>query len=154
MNAQDTEIDVPNWPDTKYSKVYAVTYDFTQNSIPDNLLAVEKNTLSKGVYVTSSPLRKSQIELIFSSITDSSLKGRPKKCAYEPHHAFIFYDDNDNIVGSLNICFQCAGWRAQPRGDFARYWDYRKLKALLKELGMDFHETNEGYTKAFKNKTS
>ncbi|NWK57684.1 hypothetical protein HW115_18850 [Verrucomicrobiaceae bacterium N1E253] len=142
------------WPGLKYSKVIAVTYDYTQNKNHKvyDALAVDGAKLSKGIYLTSQALSKNQIKRLFKAITDKSMEDATKKSLFEPHHAFIFYDVDSKIIGSISLDFNVG--LAIPLGEFAPYWDFKSLKILLKELGMEFHDTNAKYTQAYKKQKS
>ena len=54
---------------------------------------------------------------------------------YMPHHAFLFVDERNSIVGHLDICFQCLNYRGTPAG-YANNFDIEAIAQLLQGLGV------------------
>lgn len=36
------------------------------------------------------------------------------RCGYQPHHAFVLFDESGAPFGQVGACFTCNEWRAQP----------------------------------------
>ena len=59
----------------------------------------------------------------------------PHGCLFVPHHAFVFFDADQQIVGTLDICFQCLEFKSSTDG-FDDDVDYDALKALFGDLNI------------------
>jgi hypothetical protein len=71
---------------------------------------------------------------------DRNDERRPTRCAFDPHHAFVFHDEQDAPVAMVLVCFKCNQWRAypaQPGLDFT-LGDHERdiLSAVCRELGL------------------
>lgn len=62
------------------------------------------------------------------------------RCGYQPHHAFVLFDDNGAPFGQVGACFTCNEWRAQPPVPNADASMGRALgdglRQLCRELGL------------------
>lgn len=36
------------------------------------------------------------------------------RCGYQPHHAFVIFDENDAPIAQIGACFTCGEWRTEP----------------------------------------
>jgi hypothetical protein len=54
---------------------------------------------------------------------------------FNPHHAFLFYSATGDIVGEIDICFQCGNKYGKPDG-YATTWDLPAIEAIFKELNL------------------
>ena len=80
-------------------------------------------------------LSESQVESLRRAILkDDSKGGVIGMCRY-PHHAFVFYSADGEIVGHYDLCFLCSNAGGDP-GDFSTYPDYDALRELVVSLGM------------------
>lgn len=70
-------------------------------------------------------------------ILGTGIEYEPKfLCAPEYRDALVFYDDNQQIVSTLNICFSCMYMHTIPHsGIKADYKTYDWMKKLLLESG-------------------
>lgn len=81
------------------------------------------------------PLDARQVALLRSAVT--GVRPFPKwlGACYDPHHAFVFYDTGGDVVGHVDICFQCVGHSAAPKG-FSESLDWEALSKLMKGMGV------------------
>ena len=57
---------------------------------------------------------------------------------YDPHHIFVFYDENGNVAKSVEICFSCLNIQTSPglqESQWKRH-DFRNLARLCDEIGI------------------
>ena len=57
---------------------------------------------------------------------------------YDPHHIFVFYDDHEKVVSSIEICFSCLNIHTFPglEENQWRHHDFRSLARLCDEIGI------------------
>lgn len=57
---------------------------------------------------------------------------------YDPHHIFVFYDENDRIINLIEICFGCLNILTYPELDETQWLhhDFRVLARLCDEVGI------------------
>ena len=60
---------------------------------------------------------------------------------FDPHHAFVFLDDDQSVVGHIDICFLCNQYRASPLG-YAVNWDLNAVAELFVELELEISNPN------------
>ena len=129
------------------AKVLAVTYDYTQ---PDEgELVIVGKRMHKGVFEVSQPLTKAQRAKLTKALTQARELVPPAKC-FDPHHGFVFYDKEDNIIGHLSICLKCATSEASAQLKVGRLFDWKGLEAILREVKMPVLKGNKAYTEAYK----
>lgn len=58
--------------------------------------------------------------------------GRHARC-FNPHHALVFFDADDKIIGHYTICFKCLGYRSSV-GRFVSEPDYVALQRLIASI--------------------
>lgn len=75
-----------------------------------------------------------QVDQLKAAITGKHTDMGVGACIY-PHHAFVFYDEENQIAGSIDICFLCSSFRAQPKG-YARNWDMLTIAELIHDAGV------------------
>lgn len=79
-------------------------------------------------------LTDAQIDQLKAAVTGSYTDVGVGLCNY-PHHAFVFYDGDVQIVGSIDVCFLCQSFHARPNG-YARNWDLLSIAGLIHDAGM------------------
>jgi len=45
---------------------------------------------------------------------DTTGERMPMRCAFDPHHAFVFFGESGAPVATLLVCFKCNQWRTHP----------------------------------------
>jgi hypothetical protein len=104
----------PVWPGVSYRYVKVYVYNL-DNQLHGRFQPVKSGKLdmtvvAPGVELTTQ--QTSELMAVFNSDTrvlNAGLSG-----CYEPHHAFVFYDEKDQIVASSDVCFLCQGIRFYP----------------------------------------
>jgi hypothetical protein len=68
---------------------------------------------------------------------------RPVVDCFWPHHAFVFYNGSEEIVGQINICFLCSNHShsGEPSG-LAGSWDFDELAKLVTDIGLPIRNSN------------
>jgi hypothetical protein len=79
-------------------------------------------------------LSDGQTESLRQAILNRNDGGVIGMCRY-PHHAFVFFGDDDQVVGHYDVCFLCSSAGGSP-GEFSGFPDYGALAALVKDLGL------------------
>ena len=67
--------------------------------------------------------------------TGEPFQPSPHGCLFVPHHAFVFLDANQKVLGSLDICFNCLEFKSSAKG-FDDAVNYDGLKALFGDLNV------------------
>jgi hypothetical protein len=87
-----------------------------------------------------------QVQRLVKAITVSQPKSRRTPC-YAPHHAFVFYDAQGNVVSWFEMCFGCNQQRSYPAGT-PEYVDREALWQIAGELKLPLGKGNKFYTDA------
>lgn len=104
----------PTWPGMPYSyaKVYLYNLD---NQLLVHYQPVKNGKLDPTVVGDGQRLTQPQLaELLTIMNSDTRTLNEGLAKCYEPHHAFVFYDENDKVVASSDVCFLCEGIRFYP----------------------------------------
>lgn len=105
--------------------------EYDPNSILDRKGRLNKTRLPRqGV-----SLNEAQLAQLKKAVTGSRPDPEWLTACFNPHHAFVFFDEKGGIVGHLDICFQCWNKRASPHV-FAQNWDMESLLRLFESMGM------------------
>ena len=75
-----------------------------------------------------------QIESLRRAILNRKEDGVIGMCRY-PHHAFVFFGSDNQVVGHYDVCFLCSNAGGAP-GGFSGFPDYDALRSLFTDLGM------------------
>lgn len=136
------------WPAEAFTRVEAYCYDYTQDKRGTSITFPD-GSLNRGVITSKAvKLDEAQILKLRNLLTEESKKEFGKADCYEPHHAFVFYDEDGKLTASFDICFRCAGYHARPEG-VARNVDLDDLEAFCGELGLPVFKESAEYTKLF-----
>ncbi|MFT5855508.1 MAG: hypothetical protein ACI8XO_002759 [Verrucomicrobiales bacterium] len=106
-------------------------------------------SLDQGIiHATTVRLQKKQVEeLIRILTTEPSSIDPPARC-YDPHHAFVFYNDDWNVVASIDLCLMCNG--SQERSlKVANDLDFTHLQKFVAGAGLPVLAESSGCTKFF-----
>lgn len=79
-------------------------------------------------------LSDTQVESLRHTILNRKEEGVIGMCRY-PHHAFVFFGSDNQVVGHYDVCFLCSNAGGAP-GDFSGFPDYDALRSLVTDLGM------------------
>lgn len=136
------------WLPHKIHEVRAFAYDYTQGDKGANLV-VAKNTLHLGVINPGGALlSKDQSKRLQSALVTKQKRKKGAFC-YDPHHGFVFYDRKGNMMGYIELCFQCGNVKSAPKGLPNVEWNWAEIRAILKELKIPIAKDNDAYTKLY-----
>lgn len=138
------------WPGIKYSyaKVYLYNVD---GNLRGNHQILKEGKLDKTVQGEGKKLsneQASKLEKIFASgpAIDELVNGLSG--CYIPRHAIVYYNEKDEPVASMSICFECEGIRfyspSYPRNSYASteklvkkaQEKLKEIKAIVESLGI------------------
>ena len=124
----------------EFHRVDALLYDYTANT---NDALVWSGKVHPGVLEKfTKTLSKAELERLESCVTGSR-NGNWGALCYAPHHGFVFYDENDQILGHLEICFMCQNYKYAPRtetqmeqgkGPLSGNWDLQGMKKIFEQM--------------------
>ena len=128
------------WKKAKITKAKAFLY-FSELSTPLGGLPIinEDNQLSKDIlpkYIRI--LTKEQVNLLagkLSSYTPNDSLIEMSLC-FNPHHALVFYDSKDKVLGHISICFACNRYELKPKHPNHTPLKMSALKVLMQQLNM------------------
>ena len=136
------------WPAAAFTRVEAYCYDHTQDQ-RGTAIVFPDGSLHRGVIDSKTvKLDESQILKLRKLLTEESKKEFGESDCYEPHHAFVFYNEEGKVTASFDICFLCSGYHSNPEG-VARNADLDALEAFCGELGLPMFEKPADYTKLY-----
>jgi hypothetical protein len=133
-----------DWPGVPFRTVRAYCYDYTaewRSSFWANGRMHRGVLDPKGV-----KLSEAQVKRLLTDITVSQPE-RARSSCYKPHHAFMFFDEKDQVVAVFEMCFGCNHYVATPPG-VPVYIDDTDLYRLTHELGLPLGTGNKFYTEA------
>lgn len=148
------------WPGVPYSTVKVFLYN-TDNKLMGNHSPVKDGKLIPSIVDAGKTLSSSDLVFLQSWLaSDLSLLQAGLSGCYIPHHAFVFYNDKNEIVAWMSTCFLCGGIRLyQPELKFkypksenlkaskAAEDHLNKLKDWVAELGIPvFNHLNDAET--------
>jgi hypothetical protein len=109
----------------------------TVNYIKNRKLDIKEKYLRNRIV-----LNDNQIKILKKELGNCKTENWEAMC-YMPRHAILFYNENDEISGYIEVCFQCNGSDSSPNLKFLSKCALRQ-KELFKEFGITyFNETKE-----------
>ncbi len=119
--------------DIKTVKAYSIN-DLYQDSFGDNVI-VDGKLSSTAQPKEGVSLNVEQIERFKKAVFNHKPPNRRVGMCFYPHHGFVFYNENDEIIGHLTVCFVCSNYRLVLHGGNAgvRTVNYEELETLLQE---------------------
>ena len=146
--------DTPNqWPSGPFQHVVAYCYDFSQDPRGSSITFPD-GSLHKGVIrATTIRLNEAQTAKLRKLLTSDSESEHGDVDCYDPHHAFVFYDQDWKVVASIDICFLCDDYVARPKG-VSNLIDLAALEALCREFGLPVLEDSSNYTVLYRQERS
>ena len=135
------------WPPKSYSKVVGYRYEIPDRTDSlDLLYPVEGKSpgyrLHHALLAKQERARREltaeQVQRLLKGTFSSNGHTGYGAC-YEPHHIFLFYGPEGNVVQAIEVCFGCKMIIAAPIPESGTPWaDLRKLATLCDELGLWF----------------
>lgn len=137
------------WPAVNFKYVVGYCYDYSQDARGASITFPD-GSLHKGVIrattVRLNDVKVAKLRTLLS--TDSKTEGGEMEC-YEPHHAFVFYDENWKVVASIDICFLCEDYNVHPSGA-SNNIDLDALELFCREVGLPVFREAVKYTELYK----
>ena len=132
------------WPGRQFSEVRAYCYDYTAEK--ERSFFVNGRMHAGVMDPKGVKLSTAQVNRLMKILTVSHGKQERTPC-YKPHHAFVFYSPQGQVVAVFEMCFGCNKFMETPNG-LPEYVDTPGLQALVQELKLPFGVGNEFYTEA------
>jgi hypothetical protein len=124
------------WPGVPYSEVRAYAWPAKTGGTRVILPGIK---LKAGVINDGGTLLSpQQVARLLTAVT-AMYPYHPEARCYYPHNAFVFYDSINTPVAYIEICFDCSGYRAEPKGTADNY-DLLALATIFDELKLPFGE--------------
>ncbi len=136
------------WPPANIATVKA----FTFSGGPSDLILKDGKLHESVVKRSGTTLSKEQSRRAIASLINGPDHFGFKYWCFEPRDALVFYDKDEKMLLTVNICFTCLDWRPQF-GKFALQPDFSAMADLFAELrlsgGYDFSGHKADAYKAF-----
>lgn len=99
------------WPAVKYTYAKAYMYNLTGN-LSGNHKIIKNGKLDTTVTDNGKLINVKHLKILEKLFTQNFyiLSNGISNC-YIPRHAIVYYDDNNNAVASLSVCFTCQAIR-------------------------------------------
>ena len=111
-----TAWDPSQYPMTPFATVRGFAFNQGKKGRPECHRPLnEDGSLCKSVEKPGVVLDPTQQARLLALLGTEATFGDGESKCFIPHHGFVFYDDNDQPVGQVSLCFLCAGLRARPR---------------------------------------
>jgi hypothetical protein len=132
------------WPHITYKHVVAYCYDYSKDTRGASI-SFPDGSLHKGIIkATTLRLSEEQTKSLIRILNQDVEYERGEIDCYDPHHAFVFYDDKWKIVASIDICFLCENYVARPKGGSSLI-DLGAMAAFCRQIGLPWYENSSGY---------
>ncbi|NHN26113.1 hypothetical protein FIA58_010535 [Flavobacterium jejuense] len=110
-----------------------------------DLLVTKKDTIIENKFDEMKVLNLEQIEKLTDIIFNYGYESEPTievaEACYMPRNAILFYDNDNKIIGFIEICFQCSNYRTNDNkmnlGETCTQ-KFELLKAFFKECGIQY----------------
>ena len=135
--------------DPAIHEVRAYVYDYTQEKKSHITI---NGRLHKGVINKAGfKLSPDQIKRLTKAIAKQPVPERilPLADCYWPHHGFVFYDKEGQILAHAEVCLQCKRHRGYNILELSFYWNLRDIKKLIGELKLPIFKGDEKYTQLY-----
>lgn len=126
-----------SWPFKPWSHAKAYTFNFVEYQ-PE--LRLQLKVLDDGKWNTlmrsEQPVTEAQAKAVVTLVNSTKGSFESSKCPF-PRHAFVFYDEANKPVGTVDVCFSCEDlfvWPDFPISAEAKYENAKIVKAFPKAL--------------------
>lgn len=151
-----------HFPDMEYAYVKIYYFNLEEiTSRPDDYIYTDESGFAKSIEgegVISSKALPANIEKLFLYKKDGLLNGLSG--CYIPRHGVVYFNDKDEPIASLSICFECEAIRmwtkekgkiksSNPKATEGES-QLEALKMFLKKEGIEVHKDLKNY-RGFKN---
>lgn len=119
-----------SWPPKDVTKIVAHRFKLPKGSQGFSFISESRVNLTalKKLSVKSSELTSAQKKK-FHKAALSKDRGLSAAACYDPHHIFLLYDKEGQLINVLEVCFSCTNVRALPELE-EKYWYHHDWKAL------------------------
>ena len=120
------------WPMEGVSEIRAYRTNWA-DEFGHELILTKKGELNanripqKGIVLNAKQMAK------LNQVITGKRPDQPSAGCFNPHHAFVFFGADGNIIGRIDICFKCMNYNSSHRG-FSSSLDFKGLAELLGEL--------------------
>jgi len=139
------------WPGVKYAKI--VGYRFKDPDLQPNGGFLKKADIDmaelKNRTVKTATLSSDQATNLLKAISGTR-KHVPRAMCYNPHHLFLFIDENNKVVAAFEFCLECGGERFTSPLDKTKIPDFRAIAKVCEDCGIGLDDdggTAEAYAK-------
>ncbi|MFK7851752.1 MAG: hypothetical protein AB8D78_12315 [Akkermansiaceae bacterium] len=116
---------------------------------------VESGKLHKGIVRDfTKRLSDEEVTLLSKAVTGKHPSGVGGFCGFRPHHGFIFYGEDNEILGHIEICFLCSDYFYFPRQGLSWAWDLGAVGTLITRLGLPNLKNDKEWADFFSNEGS
>lgn len=156
VNGQKKGI-APVWPGVEYSYVKLYLYNL-DNQLYGKYQPVKNGKLDETIIEPGLEVPTQFVtELLTILNGDTRVLNEGLSKCYEPHHAFVFYDDKGKIVASSDVCFLCQGVRFYPAKKYFKEVKYSasgtkaaekqldQIKAIVQKTEIPVYEKSADY---------
>ena len=141
------------WPSAPFENVVGYCYDFTKDS-RGSAITFQDGSIHKGVIkATTIRLIDKQTKQLIAVLNKNVEYERGDVDCYDPHHAFVFYDEHWKVVASIDICFMCDDFASRPTV-VSDLIDLRAMEKFCRDVGLPLHEDPVSYTKLYEQEQS
>ena len=120
--------------------VKAVVFDCAEGEsklgFSSNRRLVEKGVEHPAIVSKSSKFLTTSEVVELAELVTGSHAPPPLAGCYVPHHGFIFYGEDDAILGYIEICLMCQKGGGVPRQGLADDFDYEGLAQFIDSIGL------------------
>lgn len=117
------------WPFTSWSYAKAYTFNFFPARHGVQLRILENGNWSQHVD-TEVIIDREHAQRVIGLVNSTKGSFETSKCPF-PRHAFVFFDDKDEPIGSVDVCFECDDLFAWPDfkvSDDAKYGTHDEIE--------------------------
>ena len=93
------------------------------------------------VYREGVTLTAEQVDQLRDAVTHGT--NETAAMCFNPRHAFVFYDGDDQPVAWLEVCFECSDYFSSPVIEDPP--NYGRIRALCVELGLPVFDDSNDY---------
>lgn len=138
------------WLNMDISRIDALVY--SPHAAGPSMSAYIVNWESKNLHPSvahsyTKTLNKDQMEIIINHLVHgkdmNGVDEVAKSGCFHPHHGFIYYNSNNEMVGQSSICFECESIRSNPKNTV--YIDYEVFKRVFEELEIPILDNDDQY---------
>ncbi|MES2708182.1 MAG: hypothetical protein V4726_16430 [Verrucomicrobiota bacterium] len=120
------------WPPQPFTRARAFVYDCDADQSVG--FFQKDGRQSRGVIGDGVTLNPAQVKRLLAALT-MPVPRRGRTACFVPHHAFVFYNAEDQAVAHAEICFNCRTLKSFPAG-LPSCVDFPALWTLLQEAGV------------------